>query len=329
MDQVESWKPDIVYNHGLMDIVTETELVRRWPTFLFVHSSYGTCISGTKRWRRPRLAICERVLGPACLGLYFSLGCGGSNPLTMMKWYKFARSRQRLLKNYRRIFVSSEFMAQEYLRHVDSPDQVHLLPLFSPGCQPDLGPPPSRIFTQRILFAGRLVENKGWRHAIAATAIASRSLRRDLRLVVAGDGPDLPAMRRMAANEEVGIAAEFLGWIDRQDMQSEMRQADLLLMPSLWAEPFGLLGIEAGCVGLPAAGYAVGGIPDWLVPGETGESGSPGRMVVGELAAAIERALTDQDHWQKLRVGSWKNAQQFSKTRHISRLNQLIETCKS
>jgi hypothetical protein len=52
-------------------------------------------------------------------------------------------------------------------------------------------------------------------------------------------------------------------------------------------------------------------------------------MVVGELAAAIERALTDQDHWQKLRVGSWKNAQQFSKTRHISRLNQLIETCKS
>ena len=76
LDQVESWKPDIVYNHGLMDIVTETELVQRWPTFLFVHSSYGTCISGTKRWRRPRLAICERVLGPACLGLYFSLGCG-------------------------------------------------------------------------------------------------------------------------------------------------------------------------------------------------------------------------------------------------------------
>jgi glycosyltransferase involved in cell wall biosynthesis len=328
-DQVESWKPDIVYNHGMLDIVIETEIVQRWPTFLFVHSSYGTCISGTKRWRRPRLAICERVLGPACLGLYFPLGCGGNNPLVMLKWYKLARSRQRLLKDYRGIFVASEFMAQEYLRHVDSPDHVHLLPLFSPSCQPELGSPLSRLFTHRIVFAGRLVKHKGWRHALAATAIASRSLRRDLRLIVAGDGPDLGDMQRMAANVNIGIKVDFLGWIDRQAMQLEMRQADLLLMPSLWAEPFGLLGIEAGCVGLPAAGYAVGGIPDWLVPGETGESGFPGRMVVTELAAAIGRALSDQEHWQKLRVGAWKKAQEFSKARHINQLNQLFETCKS
>jgi len=329
LDQIAVWKPDIVYNHGMNDLVTETEIVRRWPTFLFVHSISGTCISGTKRLRRPRLSICERVLGPACLGLYLPLGCGGNNPLTMLKLYRLAQSRQKLLKDYRGIFVSSAFMAQEYLRHVDSPEQVHLLPLFSPGCLPDLGPPSSRVFTQRILYAGRLVDNKGWRHAVAATAIASRSLSRDLRLVVAGDGPDLAAMRRIAAKEKIGITVGFLGWIDRQAMQSEMRQADLLLMPSLVAEAFGLLGIEAGCVGLPAAGYAVGGIPDWLVPGETGESGSSGRMVVAELAAAIKRALSDQGHWQKLRVGAWKKAQEFSKERHINQLNKLFETCKS
>jgi glycosyltransferase involved in cell wall biosynthesis len=328
LDQVESWKPDIAYNHGMNDVVTETEIVRHWPTFLFVHSSSATCISGTKRWRRTRLAICERVLGPACLGLYMPLGCGGNNPLTMLKWYRLARSRQRLLKDYRGIFVASEFMAQEYLRHVDSPEQVHLLPLFSPGCQADLVPPPSRVFTQRILLAGRLVENKGWRHAVAATAIASRSLGRDLRLVVAGDGPELAAIQRNAVKDDISIKVDLLGWIDRQAMQLEMRKADLLLMPSLWAEPFGLLGIEAGCVGLPAAGYAVGGIPDWLVPGKTGESGSSGQMVVAELAAAIERALNDQDHWQKLRVGAWKKAQEFSKARHMNQLNKLFETCK-
>jgi glycosyltransferase involved in cell wall biosynthesis len=133
----------------------------------------------------------------------------------------------------------------------------------------------------------------------------------------------------MAANDDIRIQVDFLGWINRQAMQLEMRQADLLLMPSLWAEPFGLLGIEAGCVGLPTAGYAVGGIPDWLIPGETGESGFPGRMFVEELAAAIERALNNQNHWQKLRVGAWKKAQEFSKARHINQLNQLFETCKS
>ena len=246
-----------------------------------------------------------------------------------MKWYKFARSRQRLLKYYRGVFVASKFMFQDYLRHGIPAGLLHLVPYFPPICQPDLEPPHSRVFTQRIIFAGRLVANKGWRHALAATSLAARCLGRDLRLVVAGDGHDLPEMQRIVANQDVGISAEFLGWIDRQAMQLEMRRADLLLMPSLWAEPFGLLGIEAGCVGLPAAGYAVGGIPDWLIPGETGESGSSGQMVVAELAAAIERALNDQDHWQKLRVGAWKKAQEFSKARHINQLNQLFETYKS
>ena len=329
LDQIESWKPDIAYNHGMNDLVTETEIVRRWPTFLFVHSSSGTCISGTKRWSRPRFAICERVLGPACLGLYMPLGCGGNNPLTMLKWYKKAQSRQRLLKDYRGIFVASEFMAQDYYRHGIPSGLLHLVPYFPPGCQPDFEPPHGRAFTQRIIFAGRLVKEKGWRHALAATSMAARSLGRDLRLVVAGDGPDLSEMRRISANDDFNINVDFLGWIDRQAMQLEMRKADLLLMPSLWAEPFGLLGIESGCVGLPAAGYAVGGVSDWLIPGETGESGSPGRMIVAELAAAIARALNDQDHWQKLRVGAWRKSQEFSKARHINQLNQLFETCKS
>ena len=329
LGQVESWKPDFAYNHGMNDLVTESEIVRRWPTFLFVHSSSGTCISGTKRWRRPRLAICERVLGPSCLGLYMPLGCGGKNPLAMLKWYNRAQSRRQLFKDYKGLLVASQFMAQDYYRHGIPAGLLHLVPYFPPGCQPDFEPPHGRAFTQRIIFAGRLVKEKGWRHALAATSMAARSLGRDLRLVVAGDGPDLSEMRRIAANGDFSINVDFLGWIDRQAMQLEMRQADLLLMPSLWAEPFGLLGIEAGCVGLPASGYAVGGIPDWLVPGETGESGTPGRMVVAELAAAIGRALNDQDHWQKLRVGAWKKAQEFSKARHMNQLNQLFETSKS
>jgi len=329
LDQVATWKPDIAYNHGINELVIESEIVKRWPSYLFVHSTSGTCISGTKSWRRPKLAICERVIGPGCLGLYMPLGCGGKSPLTMLNSYRLARSRQRLFNYYQGIFVSSDFMFQDYLRHAIPVNRLHLVPYFPPGCQPDLEPPLSRTFTNRIIFSGRMVQNKGWRHAFSATSLAARGLGRDLHLVVAGDGPDLPEMRRVVANRDFGIKVQFLGWINRQAMQVEMRQADLLLMPSLWAEPFGLLGIEAGCVGLPAAGYAVGGIPDWLVPGKTGESGTSGRMVIGELASAIERALNDQDHWQKLRVGAWKKAQDFSKTRHIGQLNQIFATCKS
>jgi glycosyltransferase involved in cell wall biosynthesis len=103
-----------------------------------------------------------------------------------------------------------------------------------------------------------------------------------------------------------------------------MRAADLLAVPSVWPEPFGLVGIEAGCVGLPAVGYEVGGIPDWLKPSVSGESAPGDRPTVRELAAAIVRALADDGHWQGLRVGAWRVAGEFTLDKHVSRLLTLL-----
>ena len=49
-----------------------------------------------------------------------------------------------------------------------------------------------------------------------------------------------------------------------------LAQSDLLVLPSLWPEPFALVGLEAARHRLPVAAYAVGGIPDWLTSGENG-----------------------------------------------------------
>ena len=49
-----------------------------------------------------------------------------------------------------------------------------------------------------------------------------------------------------------------------------MASADLLVVPSLWPEPFGLVGLEGARSRLPAAAFAVGGIPDWLRSGVNG-----------------------------------------------------------
>jgi glycosyltransferase involved in cell wall biosynthesis len=102
-----------------------------------------------------------------------------------------------------------------------------------------------------------------------------------------------------------------------------MRQADLLAMPSLWPEPFGLLGPEAGCVGLPSVGYAHGGIPDWLVEGESGAL-APSPPTVEGLADAILRAISDADRHQVLRVGAWQMAQRFSAERHVRQLEAVL-----
>jgi glycosyltransferase involved in cell wall biosynthesis len=99
-----------------------------------------------------------------------------------------------------------------------------------------------------------------------------------------------------------------------------MKTSDILAVPSLWPEPFGIVGIEAACLGLPAVAFPVGGIGDWLVSGESGE------LAVGEdrspenFADAIVRALGDQGHWNKLRAGAWNVSKRFCIESHLLQL---------
>jgi glycosyltransferase involved in cell wall biosynthesis len=187
----------------------------------------------------------------------------------------------------------------------------------------DLAPPAQRPFNGRILILGRITALKGWAHLIDALPLAAATLGRPLTLVVAGEGPDRGKFE--AAARRAGLRAEFLGWVGGERRDAELRAADLLAVPSIWPEPFGLVGIEAGCVGTPAVGYEVGGIPDWLRPGISGESGPGHRPDPRDLAAAIIRALVEPAHWQKLRVGAWETARSFSSAAHIDRLIPILE----
>src|SRR5207248_7749720 len=114
---------------------------------------------------------------------------------------------------------------------------------------------------------------KGGHHLIEALPRAAAALGRRLTLVVAGDGPEEARLEALARRR--GVPAEFRGWVTAAEREALTRGVDLLAVPSLWPEPFGLVGIEAGCVGVPAAAYAAGGIPDWLTPGAAGEA-APG-----------------------------------------------------
>jgi glycosyltransferase involved in cell wall biosynthesis len=107
-----------------------------------------------------------------------------------------------------------------------------------------------------------------------------------------------------------------------------MRGADVLAVPSVWPEPFGLVGLEAGCVGLPAVAFAVGGITDWLRPGESGELASGRPPTVVGLTRALVGALGDPVHLTRLRRGAWCVAQQFSPTRHLKELERVLSAVR-
>ena len=107
-----------------------------------------------------------------------------------------------------------------------------------------------------VLFVGRVVEAKGIRDAIDAW----RRSGSDLPFIVAGTGP----LRREIEAEGV----EVLGWLDRRRLSAAYRRAAVVVMPSRWQEPFGIVGLEALTLGTPVAAWDSGGVREWHPGGE-------------------------------------------------------------
>lgn len=312
---VVAFRPDVVFTHDLPDAGVDATLAERYPTVRFAHNYAGMCVSGTKCHATPVWQACSRQLGLGCLVTYLPRRCGGLNLITAVKLYRQNRVRQRSLRRLRAVLVASRHMADEVIRNGAPAERVKVVPLFSPQAEPDSAPPEARPRTDRVLFVGRLTPLKGWRELVSALPAASARLGRQLKLVVAGDGTDRGAFE--AEVNRLGVPCEFLGWQGTDGVMAQMRTADVLAVPSVWPEPFGLVGIEAGCVGLPAVAFATGGIPDWLTAGVSGEVAPGERPRADQLADALVRALADDAHLQRLRVGAWGSARRFTADAHV------------
>ena len=151
-----------------------------------------------------------------------------------------------------RLTVLSSYMKRELTQVGIPADQVTVVPPVAYGLDRDAradGP-------SCILFAGRVVEAKGIRDAIDAW----RRSGAELPFVVAGTGP----LRREIEAEGV----EVLGWLDRRRLSAAYRRAAVLVMPSRWQEPFGIVGLEALTLGTPVAAWDSGGVREWHPGGE-------------------------------------------------------------
>ena len=89
----------------------------------------------------------------------------------------------------------------------------------------------------------------------------------DSRLILIGDGPDMPIAREQAEDLGVLDRVKFVGVVD--EVATLLNKADLFLLPSS-TESFGLVALEAMASGVPVIASDVGGIPEVVAHGETG-----------------------------------------------------------
>jgi glycosyltransferase involved in cell wall biosynthesis len=145
-----------------------------------------------------------------------------------------------------------------------------------------------------VLFAGRLLKEKGLVPLIDAFAALPAQVRAGTRLVMAGDGPEKGRIGEAVRALGVGDRVQLLPWVARERVPHLLAAADVYTMPSLptpyWEEQLGFSMIEAMAAGLPVLGTDGGCIPEIL--GGTGVLAPPYQPRA--LAAALETLLTDE-----------------------------------
>jgi glycosyltransferase involved in cell wall biosynthesis len=132
----------------------------------------------------------------------------------------------------------------------------------------DLPSPPPRRATPTLVHLGRLMRYKSADVAVRALAHVRAEIP-NARLAVAGDGPELPRLRRLAARLGVAGAVDFLGYLAHADKVRLLWESHVLLNPSP-KEGWGLTVIEANACGMPVVASRRPGLVDSVRDGDTG-----------------------------------------------------------
>jgi glycosyltransferase involved in cell wall biosynthesis len=161
---------------------------------------------------------------------------------------------------------------------------------------PDKGLP-----KQNLLMTGRIVPEKGFTDAIAAT----RRLGGGERLMIVGQKYEqLPSAKRYFEEEiEPAIDGKTVIWepVVKQDhLVGHYQTAKALLFPIHWEEPFGLVMIEAMACGTPVIAYNHGSVPEIVVDGKTGFIVEDVRGMVSAIKriGEIDRAACRTARWR-------------------------------
>ena len=333
LDRLREWQPDVVYVHGLKDPSFEQRVQSIAPSVFFAHAYYGTCISGNKAHLFPVVQPCARRFGAACLALYYPRRCGGLNPVTFAREYARQRRRLRLLRRYAAVLTHSEHMRQEYLRHgaaggrvfncsVTTDDASNVPPFHA------VPVPTDRVRVRHLVFAGRMDPLKGGEELLRAAAVAHQRLESPLRVTLAGDGSERSRWELVARDlgtRHEGLSIHFTGWLGPAGVARLLATADVLAMPSLWPEPFGLIGQEANRQGVPVVAYATGGIPEWLVDGVNGCSAPGNPPTVEGLADALVRCLSDRDRHRAMRRAAVVAGHSRPDDQHIAAVLDVLQ----
>jgi glycosyltransferase involved in cell wall biosynthesis len=309
LGEAGSLQPSVTHLHQVDDAGIVQFMQRLSPVVISAHG-YTACTSGVYYFQPGE--ECTRGHGPGCVPNLIARGCAhAGNRKTMATMPRRYREVTRRLEALRRADLAVSY-SSAVDRHLAANGITHrtIVPYFpTMAAKPGSGHDTRR----RVVFAGRIVGSKG----VDVLIRAARNV--EAEFIICGEGRRLDDMRRLAEELGIGERVRFAGWLDADRLAEEFANASLVVIPSLWPEPFGLVGIEALAAGRPAVASSTGGIVDWLEHGVSGLCVPPGDELA--LARALNELLADPGMQQTMgAAGRRAVAERFSPETHVTAL---------
>jgi glycosyltransferase involved in cell wall biosynthesis len=196
------------------------------------------------------------------------------------------------IKRIRLVLANSNYAAGMIKKALNiSPTVCHA------GVRLNLHDPPRTETGSYGLLVSRMVFHKNVDMVLKAFAEARNCLSNDVRLVLAGKGPDLEALRKLSIDIGLSEVVDFKGYVSDEQLESLYAHADFFIYIPLH-EPFGLTLIEAMKYGVPVIGASDGGASEIIESGKEGFLIDP--LDKESVVLCLRKMLTEKTERSKM-----------------------------
>jgi|SRR5579862_4368284 len=317
-DLARSFVPDVIYIHKWEHLACLEALLKcDTPLIRMVHDHDMYCLR-SYRYNPLTRRICTRPAGAHCL-----VPClatvqrkrGGGLPV---RWVSLSEKQRELALSRRFALnvVANNFMKGELLLNGFDPARIEI-------CAPAPAPaePVRSSFSERnlLLFTGQIIRGKGVDVLLRALA----KVESPFEALILGEGNHRAKCEKLCRRLGLERRVAFKGFIPPEELRGFYREATAVLVPSVWPEPMGLVGLEAMRNALPVVAFDAGGVSDWLRDLENGFLVP--WMDTDVFARRIDDLLKDKRLARTMgESGQARASRDFDFQDYISRLEELF-----
>ena len=243
-----------------------------------------------------------------------------NDPQTM-KGSKSVKDRENIIHKCSAIFCVSEYIKKKFLEGINQNFQkVHVL---HNGVERKLKRFPKK--KKEVIFVGRLVPEKGVDIYIdAIKPLVSKFTDWSFGLIGSsklGSNTNQSNYSKDIINKfrKIGNQAIFYGFRDNLFVQEKMKDSSIIVIPSIWEEPFGLVAAEAMSNGVAIIASDVGGIPEIIEANgiliKNINSSKIQKSLISLIENKNERKLLQKKAWKNFKVSSLNSSKNLDRHR--------------